>query len=195
MTSHFRITPLSACLHFYLQVLKMSLALTFVSCLFHVCSALVLRQTLLSENSIQTALDVEQVNSDCIKQVSDLLDSSDDAGIAEIVGTISSLLEHKLEPEKLQSASLIMANLLVKSLQSENPVFTKVSQAVYVAARGVVLGGTGLKGRQLAEDALRRIGASALVDRLVHVMEVLVMTAAVSRVVHGQWFEALLGSL
>lgn len=163
--------------------------------MFYACSALVLRQTLLSENSLRAAVDVEQVISDFIKRLSDLLDSFDGAGVAEIVGTISSLLEHQLEPEKLHSASTVMGNLLVKSLQTGNPIFTKVSRAVHVAARGVVLGGTGPQGKQLAESALRRIGASPLVDRLVSIVEVLVTLAVVSRVVHGQWYEALLGTL
>ncbi|KAK4747667.1 hypothetical protein SAY87_014253 [Trapa incisa] len=158
-------------------------------------SSLVLRQTLLSENSLRAAVDVEQVISDCIKHLTDLLDRFNGAGMEEIVGTIGSLLEHQLEPEKLQSVSTVMANLLVKSLQAGNPIFTKVSRAVYVAARGIVLGGSGQRGRQLAESVLRRIGASSLVDRLVGMMEVLITVAVVSHVVHGQWYEALLGSL
>nr|GEZ40151.1 T-complex protein 11 [Tanacetum cinerariifolium] len=64
--------------------------------------------------------------------------------------------------------------MLRKSVQAAHPIFVKVSRAVYLATRGVVLGGSGTKGRELAEKlALRQVGAAVLTDKLVNFTEVL----------------------
>lgn len=161
-------------------------------------SVLVLRQTLLSENMVTTPADMENIVSSCIKQLSKLLDTVEDVGISEIVGTISSFPEgnnHTLNPEKLQARKEVMANMLGKSLQAGDAIFTRVSHTVYLAARGIVLGGNGLKGRQLAEAALRRIGASLLTENVVEAAEVLIVVATVSSSVHGAWYEELVKNL
>ena len=169
--------------------------------IFHVYvfySVLVLRQTLLSENMVTTAADMENIVSSCIKQLSKLLDTVEDVGISEIVGTISSFPEgnnHTLNPEKLQARKEVMANMLGKSLQAGDAIFTRVSHTVYLAARGIVLGGNGLKGRQLAEAALRRIGASLLTENVVEAAEVLIVVTTVSSSVHGAWYEELVKNL
>ncbi|KAJ4825366.1 hypothetical protein Tsubulata_042957 [Turnera subulata] len=56
--------------------------------------------------------------------------------------------------EKLPSRKVIMGRMLAKSLQSGDPIFEKVSRVVYLALRGIVLGGSGPQGRKLAETAL-----------------------------------------
>nr|CAN71767.1 hypothetical protein VITISV_026207 [Vitis vinifera] len=88
-----------------------------------------------------------------------------------------------------------MANMLGKSLQAGDAIFTRVSHTVYLAARGIVLGGNGLKGRQLAEAALRRIGASLLTENVVEAAEVLIVVTTVSSSVHGAWYEELVKNL
>ncbi len=88
-----------------------------------------------------------------------------------------------------------MARMLAKSLQAGDPVFEKVSRAVYVAARGVVLGGSGPHGKKLAEMALRRVGAAVLTERVVEAAEVLVVAATVSVSVHGAWYTHLTASM
>ncbi|RVW95701.1 hypothetical protein CK203_031580 [Vitis vinifera] len=186
--------------------LSLSLSLSFffyvlMRPIFHVYvfySVLVLRQTLLSENMVTTAADMENIVSSCIKQLSKLLDTVEDVGISEIVGTISSFPEgnnHTLNPEKLQARKEVMANMLGKSLQAGDAIFTRVSHTVYLAARGIVLGGNGLKGRQLAEAALRRIGASLLTENVVEAAEVLIVVTTVSSSVHGAWYEELVKNL
>lgn len=158
-------------------------------------SILVLR---LSENLVSPA-EMENTVSKCVKQLSELLDTVEDAGIPEIIETISGFLEHGSEhvktPEKILARKEIMANTLAKSLRAGDAVFTRVSHAVYLAARGVVLGGSGLKGRELAETALRRMGAALLTEKVVEAAEEVVVVATVSRSVHGAWYEEVLKNL
>lgn len=89
----------------------------------------------------------------CVKQLSELLGSSEDAGINEIIETLCKFAESDNSGDgdtiKIQSRKNIMARFLTKSLQDGDPVFSKVSRAVYLAARGVVLGGSGPGGRAL----------------------------------------------
>lgn len=139
-------------------------------------------------------MDMEAIVSKCTERVVDLLDHSEDASIEEIVESISRFSvddDEVVNSEKLQSRKVVMARMLGKSLQAGDAVFEKVSRAVYVAARGVVLGGSGPKGRNLAEAALRQVGAAVMTDRLVEAAEVLVVAASVSVSVHGQWYAQL----
>lgn len=80
-----------------------------------------------------------------------------------------------------------MARMLAKSLQAGDPVFEKVSRAVYLATRGIVLGGSGSQGRKLSEMALRQVGAVMLPERVVETAELLVVAATVTVAVHRPW--------
>lgn len=120
-----------------------------------------------------------------------VLDSVEDAGMEEIVESISDFANDSKEVvdnEKLRSRKAVIGRMLAKSLQAGDPVFERVSRAVYMAARGVVLGGSGLVGRKLAETALRQVGAAALTDSVVEAAEVLVVAATISVSVHGPWY-------
>lgn len=161
-------------------------------------SILVLRQTLLSENLVTSPSDIDNRVSTCVKQLSEQLDSVEDVGIPEIVETISVFPEgsdHVLDAGKLQARKQIMGSMLAKSLQAGDPIFSRVSRTAYQAARGAVLGGTGMKGRQLMETALRPLGAALLTDKLMEVAEVLIEVARVSSNVHGAWYAELLNAL
>lgn len=153
-------------------------------------SLLVLRQTLLSENLVTCPEDMENIVSTCVKQLTELLDTVENVGIPEIVETIIKTENSLLE--KLQARKPIIASMLGKSLQAGDAVFERVSHAVYLAARGVVLGGSGVKGRALAEASLRRIGAAMLTDNLAKAVEVLVVVAVVSVNVHRSWYEEVI---
>lgn len=140
---------------------------------------------------IASPADMESMVSKCTEQLLDLLDRVEDAGIEQIVEIISVFPEHGdevVDTEKLQSRRVVMARMLAKSLQAGDPVFEKVSRAVYLAARGVVLGGSGLRGIKLAETALRQVGAAVLTKRVVEAAEVLVVAATVSVSVHEPWY-------
>lgn len=137
---------------------------------------------------------MEGIVSECIERLVELLDVVEDAGIEEIVESISRFSVNGHEDgdvQKLQSRKAVMARMLARSLQAGDPVFEKVSRAVYTSARGVVLGGSGPHGRKLAEMALRQVGAAALSKRLVEAAEVLVVAATVSVSVHGPWYTQL----
>lgn len=156
-------------------------------------SMLVLRQTLLTDKLATNRMDMESMVSKGIKRLSQLLDSLEDAGIADIIETINSeCIDHLLGPEKLHARKEVMANMLAKSLRAGDSIFTKVSHAVYVAMRGVVFGGSGVKGMQLAELALKRVGAASLAGKVLEAAEVLVVVAVVSGAVHRPWYEQLL---
>lgn len=155
------------------------------------CSILICRQTLLSEKIVTSAGDMEIIISNCTKRLVELLDRVEDAGTEEIVGAISRLSVDENEVvdyDKLQSRKIVMARMLAKSLQPGDTVFERVTHAVYMAARGVVLGGSGPSGKKLAMQALRQIGTAPLVERLVEAAEVLVVAATVSVGVHGPWY-------
>jgi hypothetical protein len=53
--------------------------------LYYLCSMLVLRQVLMSENSRATPLELENVISELVKALADILYSSPDSGTEEIV--------------------------------------------------------------------------------------------------------------
>ena len=135
---------------------------------------------------------MEGIVSECSERLVQLLDRVEDAGIEEIVESISRFSTVGNEDsEKLQSLKVVMARMLAKSLQAGDPVFERVSSAVYRAARGVVLGGSGPHGRKLAETALRQVGAAVVTKELVEAAEVLVVAATISVSVHGPWYTVL----
>ncbi|XP_068645136.1 uncharacterized protein [Aristolochia californica] len=161
-------------------------------------SLLVLRQ-LLSESS--NPLDMDTIISESAQMLLELLDNSPDVGIVEIIDAISNRAfsdgsdEGTGGMERLRSRKEMMAGLLLKSLRAEDAVFSKVTQAICVAARGVVLGGSSAHGRELAEKALRRVGAVILVDRLVEAAQALLRMSVVSVQVHRQWYAFLIDNV
>ncbi|KAI8027313.1 T-complex protein 11-like protein 1 [Camellia lanceoleosa] len=158
-------------------------------------SILVLRQTLLSEQIVRNPADLENIILSCVKQLSELLDSVEDAGIKEItelLGTFTQGDDKAGDTIKLESRKNVMARLLMKSLQAGDPIFVRVSRAVYLAVRGVVLGGNGPGGRALAEMALRQVGAASLLDMVMGSSEVVLVAATVSCDVHGPWYVHLI---
>lgn len=158
---------------------------------------LVLRQTLLSENLATSPVNVENIVSTCLKQLSKLLDTDKDVDIPELIETMTGCAENEkvLSFAKLQARKEIMASMLRKSLQSDDAIFKLVSHTVYIAARAVVLGGSGVKGRKLVEASLRPVGAALLTDDLEKTMEVLVVVAVVSCSVHRAWYGELIKKL
>ncbi|KAI3966808.1 hypothetical protein MKW92_053658 [Papaver armeniacum] len=151
-------------------------------------SMLVLRQSLLSKTSYINPSSMECIVTNSVKAVTELLDSVEDVGIIEIVEKFYEFMEGCEDAEKLQASKEVMANMLLKSLSAGDPVFERVSRAVYVAVRSAVLGGTVAHGRNLAETVLRRVGAAVLVDRVIEMADVLIIVAKVSGGVHGEWY-------
>ncbi|KAL6491806.1 hypothetical protein OROGR_034059 [Orobanche gracilis] len=159
-------------------------------------SLLVLQQTLVSQRLVSSQAQMDSILSGSFKRLSTCLDSVADAGIPDIVEILTSFATEEddnkpLDANKHQSMKEIMSRMLSKSLQEEDAIFTRVSRAVYVAARGVVLGGTGKQGRELAEVALQKVGAALLLDKVVEAAAVLVVAAKVSVIVHGPWYANL----
>ncbi|KAH9618133.1 hypothetical protein KSS87_005800 [Heliosperma pusillum] len=161
-------------------------------------SMLVLRQTLVTERLLTSPSDMDNIISQSARQLSQLLEKSEDVRLEEIVKVMLGLPESDqlvVNLEKLQSTMGVVSNLLSKSLQSGDPVFSSVSRAIRLATRAVVLGGTGGKGRHLVEAALRRVGAAFLTDQVMDVGEVLIVMTTVSASVHGLWYEELLKNI
>lgn len=162
-------------------------------------SMLVLRQTLVSEK-LASALEMESIICECTKRLSELLDTVEDVGISEIVSAIFKPSEDGSnnlvpDPEKWESVKGMAANVLAKSLQSGDAIFTQVSRVIYLGLRGLILGGTGSKGRELAKCALQRIGAASLADKVVEAVEVLITVATVSMSVHRAWYDELVNKM
>uniref|UniRef100_A0A5B7BA90 T-complex protein 11 n=1 Tax=Davidia involucrata TaxID=16924 RepID=A0A5B7BA90_DAVIN len=160
-------------------------------------SILVMRQTLLSEQLVANPADMESMVLSFVKQLSELLDTVKDVDIKEIVETLSKFAggDKFVDNVKLQTRKNVMARMLTKSLQDGDAIFSRVSRAVYLATRGVVLGGNGARGRELAEMALRQVGAAVLTDRVVEAATVLVVAATVSVGVHGPWYANLIENM
>ncbi|CAH9116725.1 unnamed protein product [Cuscuta epithymum] len=161
-------------------------------------SILVLRQTLVSLQMVGNPTDMEMVTLSSVKRLSELLDSvKDAAGLHDIIESLSKVLEDAncVDMAKLQSMKNITGRMLSKSLQAEDPVFVRVARAVYMAARGVLLGGSGEEGKRLAENALRQVGAGALAKEMVEAATVLLVAANVTVNVHGPWYACLVGEL
>ncbi|KAJ0513942.1 putative T-complex 11 protein [Helianthus annuus] len=158
-------------------------------------SILVLRQTLVVEQMITSPEELETAIQKCSTELLQLLDTVESAGLEEIVEVLSKTVEgfdRTNDPTKNESRRLVMARMLRKSVQAEDSVFVKVSQAVYMATRGVVLGGSGKHGRRVAEMALRQVGAAVLTERVVEAGAVLGVMASVTEVVHGAWYDRLI---
>ncbi|KAH0766928.1 hypothetical protein KY285_002799 [Solanum tuberosum] len=161
-------------------------------------SILVQRQVLQSMQMVLSAADMDKIVQGGAKAVSELLDSNNDAGIQEIISTLVKPLEHGdngTDEMKLQQIKEIMARMLSKSLQAGDAIFVHVARAIYLAGRGVVLGGTGRQGRELAEAALRQVGATVLIDEIADATSVLVMAAHVTVNVHGPWYAQLVDNM
>ncbi|KAI3990907.1 hypothetical protein MKX01_026091 [Papaver californicum] len=149
-------------------------------------SMLVYRQVLLSEKLTTSPTKMESKVTTTVRKLSELLDHVEDVGVTEIVETINELSEDgDLE---LQARKKVMANMLTKSLQEGNAIYTKVSGAVYLAARAILLRGSGSQGKELAEMALRRVGGASLIDRVIDAAEILTVVAQVTRSVHWSWY-------
>ncbi|GLU16334.1 hypothetical protein SLE2022_327720 [Rubroshorea leprosula] len=160
-------------------------------------SVLVFQQTLLGDDLVNSSSDMEDIISKRVKRLVHLLDSVEDAGVSEIIDTITDFSEDGdcvLALDKVRARKQVMENMLRKSLQAGDAVYNLISRAVYLATRGAVLGGSGDKGRQLVETALKRVGAALLSDKVLEAVEILIVVAMVSRTVHGAWYEEVLMS-
>ncbi|KAK7302409.1 hypothetical protein RJT34_13297 [Clitoria ternatea] len=155
-------------------------------------SVLIRRQILLSEKAVSSPEDMEKLTSQCAAQLMELLHRAEDAEIEDIVEVICDLPTADSEDAgKLESRKAVAARMLGKSLQAGDSVFERVFNAAYLAFRGVVLGGSGVRGKKLAEMALMKVGAGVLTDRVVETARVLIVAATISVSVHGPWYKYL----
>jgi hypothetical protein len=148
----------------------------------------------MSENSKSTPLELENAVSGLIEALVKLLDSYPDASTEEIVEAMisSSSSVGSASEEKIQTRRQIITRVFLKSLQPDDVVFKKVLRSVYCAFRGIILGGSGLKGQKLADAALCRVGAAKLINKVVKASEVLIKVATVSEKIHGPWYQGLM---
>ncbi|KHN11240.1 T-complex protein 11-like protein 1 [Glycine soja] len=159
-------------------------------------SILIRGQVLLSEKAVANPADMENLLSKCAAQLLDLLNRVEDADIEDIVEVLCNFPTVEVEDTgKLESRKVVAASMLGKSLQAGDVVFERVFNAVYSALRGVVLGGSGIRGRKLAEMALMKVGAGILTDKVVETAGVLIVAATISVSVHGPWYKHLTDNL
>ncbi|XP_051216913.1 uncharacterized protein [Lolium perenne] len=157
-------------------------------------SMLVQRQVLISENSETTPSELENATLELFNTLTELLDNFSDVSTDKIIEVMihSATSTGSCSDEVIENRKQILTRVFLKSLQTDDTVFKKVSGSVYCAFRAITLGGSGAKGKMLAEVALRRIGATRLTDRVAKAAEVLQKVATVSEQVHGPWYKHLL---
>ncbi|CAL0334325.1 unnamed protein product [Lupinus luteus] len=159
-------------------------------------SVLICRQILLSEKTVTSPVEMDNMVSKCAEQLLDLLDRDEDTDIKDMVEVICNLAAVEGEDAlKVKSRKEVAGRMLGKNLQGGDAVFERVFSAVYSALRGAVLGGSGARGRNLAEMALLRIGAGVLIERVVEAAGVLILAATISVSVHGPWYKYLTDNL
>jgi hypothetical protein len=155
---------------------------------------LVLHQVLVSENPKITPPELESASLELFNVLTRLLDNFPDVGTEKIIEAMmySSTSRSSPDHEMMDARKEILTRVFLRSLQTDDTIFKKVSQSVYCAFRAITLGGSGEKGRKIADASLRRIGATKLTARLVKAAEVLIKAAMVSEQVHGPWYRVLL---
>ncbi|EEC73401.1 hypothetical protein OsI_07654 [Oryza sativa Indica Group] len=162
-------------------------------------SMLVQRQVLATDDPNITPTELESATSQLFNTLAELLDKFPDVSTAKIMEVMlrssssssSGSTTGSPSDERTESRKQILARVFLKSLQTDDPVFKKVSRSVYCAFRAITLGGSGARGRKLADAALRRIGATKLTDRVVRSAEILIRAASISQQVHGPWYNHL----
>ncbi|KAK3154363.1 hypothetical protein QOZ80_2BG0189550 [Eleusine coracana subsp. coracana] len=157
-------------------------------------SMLVLQQVLLSENPQISPSELENATKELFNILTKLLHNFSDVGTEHIIEVMmhSSTTTCTSSDEVMVARKQILTRVFLKSLQTDDTVFEKVSRSVYCALRAVTLGGSGAKGRKLGDAALRRIGAIKLTDQVVKAGEVMIKAAMISEQVHGPWYKQLL---
>jgi hypothetical protein len=156
---------------------------------------LVLHQVLLSENPNIAPPELENATMELFNTLTKLLDNILDVGTEKIIEVMmhsSTRTSSTSSVEMIESRKRIVTRVFLKSLQTDDTVFKKVSRSVYCAFHAVILGGSGAKGWELANAALRRIGAAKLTDRVAEAAEVRIKAAMISEQVHGPWYKQLL---
>lgn len=148
---------------------------------------------LITECSDTQAGGVDTLAEDAMRRLSELLDSNLDVGIPEIVQTIFQGHVGRGDDKRWQSRKDLMARMLAKSLTDSDPIFVKVSHAVYQATRAIVF--SGARGERLADAELGRVGASILTKKVAKAAEILIVVANVSYRVHAPWYATLTANM
>jgi hypothetical protein len=117
------------------------------------------------------------------------------ATIAEIGFLLAQIANGGME-EAEASANLaakteLMTRVLGKSLSPEDAVFARVSAAVGASLRSLLILGKGAEAVAIAELALRRIGGSCLMEKLVTLVDAVDRLAAVTSRIHEPWYDAI----
>ncbi|GLJ16432.1 hypothetical protein SUGI_0279530 [Cryptomeria japonica] len=153
-------------------------------------SMLLVRQTLTGKGV--PAAEIDSVLHDVVEQLKDILSNP-----ALSVHHIGRLLSQLCMPlgENEESSQELMTRILNRSLSVDDAVFVKISAAIIAGLRAILLGVKGFEGRSLAQLALKRIGASPLVDLLAGVADALDVIATVTCQVHGPWYVCIAGEI
>eukprot|EP01018_Ginkgo_biloba_P031550 Gb_16958 [translate_table: standard] len=151
-------------------------------------SLLVLRQTLADKRV--PAAEVNNILCSANKQLNVLL-RNPVATIHHIGHVLAKLSLPFCEEDQADANEELITRVLSRSLSVEDVVFARVSAAVHSGIRTILLVGKGFEGTSLAGMALKRIGASFLIDLLVEAADALEVMAAVTCQVHGPWYTCI----
>ncbi|GLJ29643.1 hypothetical protein SUGI_0584480 [Cryptomeria japonica] len=152
---------------------------------------LLVRQTL-AEKEVPAA-EIDDVLKVASKQLNDIL--SDPLITSHQIGELlAQLCSSAIKADQTDIDGQFMTRVLSRSLSAGDAVFARVAAAVRSSVRAVLLLGQGCDSCLLAEVALKRIGASSLMDLVVGVVNSLEVMASVSCQVHGPWYMQILST-
>ncbi|KAL3687836.1 hypothetical protein R1sor_014145 [Riccia sorocarpa] len=114
------------------------------------------------------------------------------AQIGSLLAEISSSANASETSSEFEAYSELMTRVVAKSLSPDDAVFGRVSAAVGASLRAVLLLGNGTEGIALAEQALKRIGGSILLDKVMSAAEALDTIVTVTCKVHSPWYASII---
>eukprot|EP01018_Ginkgo_biloba_P001447 Gb_12075 [translate_table: standard] len=150
---------------------------------------LLVRQTL-AEKEVPPA-EIDNVLHVASKQLNDIL-SNPMITSHHIGQLLAQLCSSSVKGDQPEVDGELMTRVLSRSLSASDAVFARVSAAAQSGVRAILLLGKGFEGLSLAEAALKRIGASSLIDLVVGLVDTLEVIASVSCQVHGPWYMCIL---
>ncbi|KAL2629943.1 hypothetical protein R1flu_014629 [Riccia fluitans] len=110
------------------------------------------------------------------------------AQIGSLLAEISSSADDSQTSSEYAAYCELMTRVVAKSLSPDDAVFARVSAAVGASLRAALLLGNGTEGIALAEQALKRIGGSILLDKVMSAAEALDKIVSITCKVHEPWY-------
>jgi hypothetical protein len=127
------------------------------------------------------------------KQKLETLLNDSTASLTQIGTVLAEIANVCAESSTPRMSKELMTRVLGKSLSQDDPVFARVSGAVGASLRALVILGRGSpEATAVAQAALKRIGGSYLMDKVVAIAEAVQVVAEVTCKIHEPWYSCIL---